>query len=94
MNKAYRKPILYVETFNLTEHISADCYIISLANHTTAFTCAYDDGTGLMMFLDNNAACTGQAFPSDLPDLDDYVSSLTDNNFCYNTVVSGQLFSS
>lgn len=85
MRKAYVKPALFAETFQMVEHIAAGCDMEGsyfTANQNNGFVCSVDDGSGLALFLDNNTACSGQAFDSNDENLDLLVGTITDG-ICY-----------
>lgn len=78
MRKPYQKPMLYVERFELSEHIATGCEIVSInpdeKNQTTAEICSLDLGYGVPVFATTvNSPCEFRF------DLDD-----PDSIFCYH----------
>lgn len=66
MRKPYQKPMLYVEHFELSEHIATGCEIVNIPgtpkNSTTPTSCSLDlgFGTGMMVFTHGNQTCNLQ----------------------------------
>ena len=58
MKKVYQKPWLYVETFELVEHI-AGCGVFGYANHTGVATCGFNNGdpNGMIFLTSNPTKC-------------------------------------
>ena len=69
MRKPYQKPMLYVERFELSEHIATGCEIVNIPgvskNQTTAETCSLDVGLGQTIFAIGIGSC---GFQFDLND--------------------------
>ena len=98
MKRTYRKPSLYVETFELVEHI-ASCATNTgtyTVNSNTAWSCAATDGSGDVVFMEGTSKCEvagGQAFDPNIEDIDDIISAILEGQ-CYNTYANGPMFSS
>lgn len=55
MKKAYSKPQIYFDSFELSQSIAAGCEVIG---NMAPGTCAYiDEETGLSVFVDSISAC-------------------------------------
>ena len=69
MRKPYQKPMLYVERFELSEHIATGCEIVGIdpnyKNLTTAEICSLDVGLGQTIFAIGTGSC---GFQFDLDD--------------------------
>ena len=52
MKKPYMKPLIYAETFALTEHISESCGLAGKANQGNALSCTFDQGNNAYAFYE------------------------------------------
>lgn len=99
MKKAYQKPVLFAENFQLVEHISEGCGLNTgtyTPNQGTAWTCSVTDAGGTTLFMEGAEKCNvegSNALDPNLPEIDELVAALL-GGVCYNTVVSGPMFSS
>ena len=100
MKKAYEKPRVYVENFELLEHI-ASCKTggerVS-ANYRDANSCTYSDAN-LTLFYPGNSGCTNGYYDPDdtsmYDDFDDYLESFgVGRGGCYNAFSDGNFFAS
>ena len=72
MKKKYTKPLLFVETFELTEHIASNCNVSGRANHTEITSCGFDNGDpNGMIFLDGVAKCSYDPYAGEYSSNDD-----------------------
>ena len=55
MKKAYQKPALYAECFEMVEHVTS-CSPMGRANHTDGGSCYYDAGGGSLVFLETGSS--------------------------------------
>lgn len=100
MKKAYKKPRLFAETFELLEHI-ASCKAnqdITAVTYRDGNACTYTDAN-LTLFYPENSGCTnGYYDPNDnsmYDDFDDYLASFgVDRGGCYNAFSDGNFFAS
>ena len=100
MKKAYEKPRVYVESFELLEHI-ASCKAnqdITSVTYRDGSSCNYTDAN-LTLFYPENSGCTnGYYDPNDnsmYDDFDDYLASFgVDRGGCYNAFSDGNFFAS
>ena len=98
MKRDYTKPTLFAEPFQLVDHIASGCVQTGLytPNHSNAWTCSVKDGDGMTLFMEGKSSCEvdgGNQLNPELEGIDDIVSALLGGQ-CYNTVVSGPMFSS
>ena len=84
MKKAYQKPVLFAETFTLSDHIASNCRI-DKENHIQADylnkeSCKFYDGSNVL-YMSNaiGAICEGMDMGM-FSNVDDYLASLE----CYN----------
>ena len=74
MKKPYMKPLIYAETFTLTEHISESCGLAGKANQGNAHSCSFDLGNNATAFYDfTSQTCSykvayDEGIPTDLVD--------------------------
>ena len=98
MKKAYTKPALFAETFQMAEHIASGCMTISSfqAMQNTAWTCAISVG-GEVAFTTSLDACGengGVQYDTEVLKDHDFMSTLEINSQCYTTTNGGPMFSS
>lgn len=78
MKKAYRKPLLIVERFTLSQTIAHNCgdnLDFGMANYATKETCGWKIAEGMIIFMDDKN-CTH---------LTEYFAGI-----CYNAPAGGQ----
>ena len=100
MKKPYQKPRVYVETFELLEHI-ASCKAnqdITTVTYRDGNACTYTDANATL-FYPENGACTNEYFTENIgslyDDFDDYLASFgVDRGGCYNAFSDGNFFAS
>ena len=102
MKKAYTKPRLFAETFELLEHI-ASCKTgagdhAPTVSYRSGDACTYTDAN-LTLFYPENSGCTnGYYDPNDdsmYDSFDDYLASFgVDRGGCYNAFSDGNFFAS
>lgn len=69
MKKKYTKPQIYVESFELSQHIAGVCGSSGRANHVGITDCGFDNGDpGGYYFLDDNKTKCGYNPFGDLPE--------------------------
>ena len=98
MKKAYTKPALFAETFQMIEHIASGCLTVSgfQAMHNTAWTCAISVG-GEVAFTTEVTSCAdngGVQYDAEVLKDHDFMSTLEINSQCYTTTNSGPMFGS
>ncbi len=100
MKKAYKKPRLFAETFELLEHI-ASCKAnqdITSVTYRDGHACTYTDAN-LTLFYPANTGCTNGYYDPDddsmYDSFDDYLASFgVDRGGCYNAFTDGNFFAS
>ena len=100
MKKPYQKPRVYVETFELLEHI-ASCKAnqdITTVTYRDGNACTYTDANLTLFYPSNNGCTNGYYDPNDTSmydDFDDYLASFgVDRGGCYNAFSDGNFFAS
>lgn len=100
MKKPYQKPRVYVETFELLEHI-ASCKAnqdITSVTYRDGNACTYTDANLTLFYPSNNGCTNGYYDPNDnsmYDDFDDYLDSFgVDRGGCYNAFSDGNFFAS
>ena len=104
MKKAYTKPLLFAESYQMAEHIAANCSGSDYtANHNTGWTCSIRGAySGLTFFTAQQSACSasGSEDPGNMNEIvdgnvisDSMMSSMI-GALCYNQFEQGQMFSS
>lgn len=100
MKKPYQKPQIYVETFELLEHI-ASCKTGGKGVEVTyrdGNSCSYTDANLTLFYPGNNGCTNGYFVPGDdsmYDDFDDYLASFgVDRGGCYNAFSDGNFFAS
>ena len=105
MKKVYKKPAIYIETFELMEHIARCTANPDVTNVTYRGpeSCAYND-TNLSLFYSQVSACVvnevtlanpDNEFYGMIDDLQGYMASLgVDQGGCYNAFSDGNFFAS
>ena len=100
MKKPYQKPRVYVETFELLEHISSCKYNhdITTVTYRDGNACTYTDANLTLFYPSNNGCTNGYYDPNDdsmYDDFDDYLASFgVDRGGCYNAFSDGNFFAS
>ena len=97
MKKPYKKPRVYVETFELLEHI-ASCkanQAITTVTYRDGYACTYTDAK-LTLFYPENGACVNDYFNlEDYDSFEDYLASFAmGRGGCYNAFTDGNFFAS
>ena len=97
MRRVYEKPSLFAESYTLVEHISQGCALETgtyTPGFSNAWVCPVTDAGGTKLFMDGTDRCSGgEEIDPNLEDIDSIVSAITGGQ-CYNSVVSGPMFSS
>ena len=100
MKKAYEKPRVYVENFELLEHI-ASCKAnqdITSVTYRDGHACTYTDANLTLFYTDNSGCTNGYYDPNDdsmYDSFDDYLASFgVDRGGCYNAFSDGNFFAS
>lgn len=100
MKKAYTKPALYAETFELSEHISS-CKAnqdITTVTYRDGYACTYTDANITLFYPENSGCTNGYYDPNDdsmYDDFDDYLASFgVGRGGCYNAFSDGNFFAS
>lgn len=97
MKKAYTKPKLYVETFELLEHI-ASCTAkpgTTTVNYRDGYSCTYTDANVTLFYAANGSCGEGGWDTEMFDDLDAYLDSFGgDRGGCYNAFGDGNFFAS
>ena len=100
MKKAYKKPRLFAESFELLEHI-ASCKAnqdVTTVTYRDRNSCTYTDANVTLFNLGVDG-CTNEYYlegeGSLFDDFDDYINSyLIDRGGCYNAFTDGNFFAS
>ena len=98
MKKPYKKPQVYVETFELLEHI-ASCKAnpdMTTVTYRDGYACTYTEA-GLTVFQpEENTACHNDYFNLvDYDSFEDYLASFAvGRGGCYNAFSDGNFFAS
>lgn len=98
MKRPYQKPKIYVESFELMEHIaycSAD-QKITVVTYRSGDVCSYTD-ENVTLFYDGNTSCLNEYDHSMYGSLDEYIASFDPDNGgvgCYNSFADGNFFAS
>lgn len=100
MKKPYQKPRVYVETFELLEHI-ASCKTGGQGVSVTyrdGSACTYTDANLTLFYPSNNGCTNGYYDPNDdsmYDSFEDYLASFgVDRGGCYNAFSDGNFFAS
>ena len=97
MKKAYTKPKLYVETFQLLEHI-ASCTAnqsVTTVTYRDGYACTYHDSNVTLFYAENGSCDQGGWDTEMFDDLDAYLASFGGNRGgCYNAFGDGNFFAS
>ena len=98
MKKPYKKPQIYVETFELLEHI-ASCKVnqgITTVTYRDGNTCTYNDYNVTLFYEEANEACINEYYDPTIMDWDEYLNSFKPQNGggCYNVFADGNFFAS
>lgn len=100
MKKAYEKPRVYVEKFELLEHI-ASCkanQVVVNVTYREGHACTYTDANLTLFYPDNSGCTNGYYDPNDdsmYDTFDDYLASFgVDRGGCYNAFSDGNFFAS
>ena len=92
MRKAYQKPSVYAESFELAEHIAGPCSVLGLANHIDLSSCGFKNDESGFLFLNSNASkCDYNPYPSDA-EAEDIESTLNECHYTFDNEYA--LFSS
>ena len=98
MKKVYTKPAIYIETFELMEHISK-CTAnpdITTVLYRGEYDCPYIDDN-LAIFHASVSGCdvNENSYGDDFDDFDDFLGSLgVERGGCYNSFSDGNFFAS
>ena len=101
MKRPYQKPTIYIESFELLEHIaycSADPSI-TVVTYRSGNECTYSD-KNFTLFSESNTSCINDYDHTMYDSLDDFVASFNPNNpdytgvGCYNAFADGNFFAS
>lgn len=99
MKKAYTKPAIYIETFELMEHISRCSANPDVTNVTyrDSSSCAYID-QNMYIFYSSISECATNETTIDYDDFDDFDDFLDSFGIsrggCYNSFSDGNFFAS
>ena len=99
MKKAYEKPRVYVETFELLEHI-ASCNAntnMTDVNYRDSGSCNYKSGEVTLFTEDGGHGCTNEYYAGgDYDSFQEYLESFKPVNGggCYNAFADGNFFAS
>lgn len=99
MKKAYEKPRVYVETFDLLEHIASCNANTSMTdvNYRDSGSCTYKSGAVTLFTQDGGHGCNNEYFAGgDWDDFNQYLDSFKPENGggCYNAFADGNFFAS
>ncbi len=100
MKKTYTKPLLFAESYQMAEHIAANCSLTDYsANHNTGWTCSIrGNSSGLTFFTAQQSACSASVDDDhEIVDgnvISDSMMSSMIGALCYNQFEQGQMFSS
>ena len=98
MKRAYEKPRVYVETFELLEHI-ASCKAnqdYTKVTYRDGHSCAYSDAN-VSLFYPGVTGCVNEYYNDvDYDSFEDYLASYTieHSGGCYNAFIDGNFFAS
>lgn len=95
MKKPYQKPLVYVETFELLEHI-ASCKAnqdVTSVTYRDGNTCTYTDANVTLFY---NSDCKNEYYDPGVMTWDEYIDSFKpeNNGGCYNAFTDGNFFAS
>lgn len=95
MKKTYKKPRVYVETFELLEHI-ASCKAnqdVTTVTYRDGNTCTYTDANVTLFY---NSDCKNEYFDETVMTWEEYIDSFKpeNNGGCYNAFTDGNFFAS
>lgn len=95
MKKAYEKPVLYKESFQLMEHIAGNCIVndgFAGAHHRRIEDCSYTDDN-LELFYSAGNGCDMSLYPDDVTPGDGALEKI--GIACYNSfLMVSNLFAS
>ena len=95
MKQKYSKPMVYIERFELLDHISRGCnYAGAVVNQQKPESCSYAVDN-LALFQNAGNGCLNQNYFPEMGDTwDTYISGVVGNPDCYNALSDGRFFAS
>lgn len=98
MKKIYEKPRIYVEKFELMDHI-ASCSAneeMTTVPYRDGYSCTYTEDNVTVFYSDHVSACTNDYYDPTIMTWEEYLDSFKPQNGggCYNTFSNGNFFAS